>query len=87
MFDIDKIIENELFVLETKIRNKITEINNKPINKNNLCYECSQLIDKRRLELIPYTQLCIECAVESDKQATFKKKLDSTRGIIRNMDT
>lgn len=65
-----KLKERERKLLK-KIEKAIDKIDN---NEYGICEACGQLIDIKRLEARPVTDLCIECKTEQEEEEKLKEK-------------
>lgn len=70
MMEHDKGLLNKLNDALYEIETSIEELES---NKYGLCSICGEKINEERLELIPYTKLCIDC---SKKKAPLDEKMD-----------
>ncbi len=87
VFNVDHAIEQQDLILDTRIKNYIKSVTDKPINKSKTCCDCDGKIGEGRLKALPEATRCIGCATDFENRRNFKKGLNNTRGIIQNIDT
>lgn len=72
-------LKDTLYKIDTSIEELETE-------KYGICISCGKEIKEERLELIPYTNLCIKCSKDSislDEKGEIKLEEDSTNPFVK----